>query len=184
MFQRDRRLDKPRALLPSCGPLQGKLWVDVGCGDGVFTEGLLELTPLGTTVIGFDRDPTQLFRLAAWAGSTGRESAVYTVQGDFRHPLPFVELAGALAANALHFVPEAEKTAVLQHLRHAIRPGGRLIVVEYNTSGGNPAVPYPKSASEWLESIRAAGFPDVAVAAAAPSSFLGEMVALSAVRPS
>ena len=69
MFARERRLQKPRALLPACQPLTGGTWVDVGSGDGVFAEGLLEIPGEKTRVIGFDRDRSKLSRLLTWAAS-------------------------------------------------------------------------------------------------------------------
>ena len=52
-------------------------------------------------------------------------------------------------ANSLHFV--ADKAPVLSRLIRLLKPGGRLIVVEYNTSRGNSAVPYPLDEHGFLE---------------------------------
>lgn len=183
MFPREKRLQKPRALLPACKPLASGTWVDVGSGDGVFTQGLLELAPGTTRVIGFDRDRAMLSRLLAWGEASSANQTIRAVQGDFTQSLPFRDVGGLIAANAVHFVPDPSKLAVLGHFLSALAPGGQLIVVEYNAGRGNPAVPFPRPESEWARLVGQAGFERVRVAARAPSSFLGEMVAISGFRP-
>ncbi len=183
MFPRERRLQKARALLPACRPCANGTWVDVGSGDGVFAEGLLEVTRGVTCVVGFDNDRSKLSRLLAWGASSAAKQAIRAVQGDFARPLPFRELRGLIAANALHFVPDSTKAAVLAQFLSALAPGGQLILVEYNATQGNGAVPFPRRESEWVHLIVQAGFERVRVAARAPSSFLGEMVAISGFRP-
>ncbi len=184
MFPREKRLQKPRALLPACKPLASGTWVDVGSGDGVFTQGLLELAPGTTRVIGFDRDRAMLSRLLAWGEASSANQTIRAVQGDFTQSLPFRDVGGLIAANAVHFVPDPSKLAVLGHFLSALAPGGQLIVVEYNAGRGNPAVPFPRrdvgmGAVDWSKP----GSKAVRVAARAPSSFLGEMVAISGFRP-
>ena len=183
MFPRGRRLQKPRALLPACKPLAGGTWLDVGSGDGVFTQGLLEVAPGTARVIGFDRDHALLSRLLAWGEASSANRTIRAVQGDFTQPLPFRDLSGLIAANALHFVPDPRQLAVLGHFRSALAPGGQLILVEYNAGRGNPAVPFPRRDVAWEQLMVEAGFESARVAGRVPSSFLGEMVALSGIRP-
>jgi len=183
VFPREKRLQKPRALLPACKPLASGTWVDVGSGDGVFTQGLLEVAGGSTRVIGFDRDRAMLSRLLAWGEASSANQTIRAVQGDFTQTLPFRDLGGLIAANALHFVPDPRKLAVLGHFLSALAPGGQLILVEYNAGRGNPAVPFPRRDVEWEQLMVEAGFEAVRVAARVPSSFLGEMVALSGIRP-
>jgi hypothetical protein len=52
-----------------------------------------------------------------------------------------------------------------------------LIVVEYNTARGNPAVPFPLDEMGFLELARATGLREARVLARIPSTFLGEMYA-------
>jgi hypothetical protein len=83
-------------------------------------------------------------------------------------------------ANALHFV--ADKRPVLELLRGYLKPGGRLIVVEYDTDTGNRWVPYPLSYPSWESLATASGFRDVRRLATRPSSFLGRFYSALAVR--
>ena len=78
-------------------------------------------------------------------------------------------------ANSLHFTPA--KAAVLRQLAPLLKPGCRLILVEYNTSRGNSAVPYPLDEHGFFEMAGEAGLRDARVIARIPSSFLGEMYA-------
>jgi ubiquinone/menaquinone biosynthesis C-methylase UbiE len=82
-------------------------------------------------------------------------------------------------ANSLHFVKE--KRPVLRHLVRLLKPGGRLIVVEYNTRRGNMAVPYPLDELDFLNLAQEAGLQKPRILTRVPSSFLGEMYAGQAV---
>ena len=49
-----------------------------------------------------------------------------------------------------------------------------MILVEYNTDGGNYWVPYPLSYDTWVDLARRVGFGHTELLATHPSSFLGE----------
>ena len=85
-------------------------------------------------------------------------------------------------ANALHFV--AEKDAVLRLVRGYLRPGGRLLLVEYNTDRGNPWVPHPLSYPTWEALARRNGFAETRLVATRPSRFLGEIYSALSIAPS
>jgi hypothetical protein len=72
---------------------------------------------------------------------------------------------------------------VVSCLIHLLKPGGRLVVVEYNTSQGNPAVPYPLDDRNWLELASQVGLRETRIASRIPSSFLGEMYAGTGLTP-
>ena len=101
---------------------------------------------------------------------------------DFTRPLSLLPpLDGMLLANALHFVPE--KQPVLAALASLLRPGGRLVVVEYNTRQGNYAVPHPLDETGFLSLAQAVGLVRARILVRVPSTFLGEMYTGVAVRP-
>lgn len=183
MFSRSRKLGKPRALLPACGPFAGGVWADVGCGEGIFTQGLLEQMATPPLVIGVDRDTAALQRLGAWAATSLGHPKIQVVRADILDPLPLRRLGGVLAANVLHFVPHDMQAGVLDQFLRALKPDGRLIIVEYNAANGNSAVPHPRTASQWLDLVKRVGYADARVASRTPSTFLGEMMSLTAVRP-
>jgi hypothetical protein len=59
-------------------------------------------------------------------------------------------------ANSLHF--QRDQPAVVRRVRELLVPGGRLVVVEYNISRGNGAVPYPVPFDRWERLASEAGF--------------------------
>jgi hypothetical protein len=102
---------------------------------------------------------------------------LHTVRADFTSGLALPPLDGVLIANALHFVEGAHKKAVLERLRGSLKPGGQLILVEYNARRGNYAVPYPLDEGAFLSLAAESGYREVQIRAKAPSRFLGEMYA-------
>lgn len=180
---RKRRFFKPIALLPPCDIPSGGRWVDLGCGDGVFTAILAALLGAKSTVLGLDRDRRALASLRHNAGRWNLPAQVTALQSDFTAPLPLSGLDGALAANALHFVPDSEKDRVLAAIGASLRGGGRLIIVEYNSARGTGAVPHPLPAESWLRRMERLGLRDAEISARTRSSYLGEMVAVQARLP-
>jgi hypothetical protein len=69
-----------------------------------------------------------------------------SVEADFTRPfalggLEKGALDGMLSANALHFVRDAE--SVLPQLAAWLRPGGRVVLIEYDRRPASRWVPYP-----------------------------------------
>jgi trans-aconitate methyltransferase len=149
-------------------------WADLGAGDGNFTLALQTLLP-GASVTAVDQDARALDHLAR------RLPGARALRADFRKPLPLSDLDGVLMANALHFVRDLGP--VLELLRGYLRPGGRLVVVEYGADRGNPWVPHPFSFPTWQRMAAEAGFSDVRQAGSLPSRFLGSMYCAWCLRP-
>ncbi len=101
------------------------------------------------------------------------ETTVHYIAADFTRRLDLPPLDGVVMANSLHF--QREKGPVLQLVRGYLRPGGRLILVEYNVDQGNWWVPYPLSYRTWEALARQNGFTDTRLLATVPSRYLGEM---------
>ncbi|MFP3853648.1 MAG: class I SAM-dependent methyltransferase [Anaerolineales bacterium] len=133
-------------------------------------------------VIGLDIHRQSLKRLKRNIEGTIWNSQIFPLQGDLRDPLPLERLDGYLLANVLHFFVDKEKKAILRRLLHEIRPGGQLILVEYNSHRGNAAVPHPLPAQDWLRLMKALDWQHARLQAVVPSSFLGEMAAIQAER--
>lgn len=169
----DRRVRKAAQLLTPALTDAGGAWADLGCGDGVFSAMLCTHLPRGSTIYAVDRDP---HALAAMQRNVAAHCCGHTLTpllADFTQPLTLPPLDGLLLANALHFCREAAK--VLGQLVPLIQPGGRLVVIEYNTRHGNAAVPYPLDEHDFLRLAVGVGLPGARIVARAPSTFLGEM---------
>ena len=149
-------------------------WADLGAGEGTFTRALAELLP-GSRIYAIDREVRALRRLEASAAKAGRE--VITVVADFTQPLelPGLEekLDGALLANALHYVADPGPT--LARLAAMLRPGGRLVVIEYERRRANRWVPYPVSPERLSELAAGTGLSPPRITATKPSSYGGDL---------
>ena len=77
----------------------------------------------------------------------------------------------------------ADKKPVFASLVRSLQPGGRLVVVEYNTRQGNYAVPHPLDEEEFLSLAQNAGLVQAEIVTRVPSTFLDEMYAGTACIP-
>jgi ubiquinone/menaquinone biosynthesis C-methylase UbiE len=169
-----RRIQKAIALLRPGIPGSGGVWADIGCGDGIFTSALYALIQPDGEIYAVDRDQFALDALAHNFAESYLDATLHTLRADFTRELILPALDGIIMANSLHFV--ADKVPVLTRLIRLLKPAGRLIVVEYNTSRGNPAVPYPLDEHGFLE-LGQIGLREARILSRIPSSFLGEMYA-------
>jgi ubiquinone/menaquinone biosynthesis C-methylase UbiE len=152
---------------------QGGEWADLGAGDGAFTLALAELLGPSAHITAVDRDGGALRRLAEEMGRRYPATKVDVVVADFRRPLALTGLDGVVMANSLHFL--RDKRDVLAAVRAMLRPGGRLIVVEYGADRGNPWVPHPFSYPRWETMAADAGFERTRRLGTVPSRYLGSM---------
>jgi len=177
---RPKRIEKARILLHPGVPGPGGIWADIGCGDGIFSAALHMLIRPGGEIYAVDRNRQALEALTRHFRESFPDASLHPVLADFTHSLALPPLDGLVMANSLHFV--RKKTAVLARLADLLKPGGRLIVVEYNTSRGNFAVPYPLDEGRFLALAREAGLQEARIQARIPSTFLGEMYAGLAIK--
>jgi len=171
------------ALIEQAVPGSAATWADLGAGDGTFTRALVQILGKDAKVFAVDRDPRALASLGRWAAREGAN--VVTVDADFTRPFDLPGLDGAtldglLLANALHFVRDAG--AVLGRLVARLRPGGRVVIVEYDRRAPNRWVPYPIN-SERLPAIAAeAGLSPPVITATRPSAYGGLLYVAAADR--
>ena len=81
-------------------------------------------------------------------------------------------LDGIVMANSLHFF--RDKQRILHLVGTWLKPGGVLLLVEYNVDKGNMWVPYPLSFESFRTLAPRAGFSEPRLLARHPSSFLRE----------
>jgi ubiquinone/menaquinone biosynthesis C-methylase UbiE len=170
-----RRIGKARTMLQPGLEGAGGTWADLGCGDGIFTAALYGLLQPGSQIYAVDNNRRALEALSRNFAESYPQAALQPVLADFTRPLTLPPLDGLLMANSLHFV--REKKPVLAGLVKLLKPGGRLMVVEYNTRRGNAAVPYPLDEWGFLALAEEAGLRQAGIVARIPSTFLGEMYA-------
>lgn len=151
------------------------VWADIGSGGGAFTLALADLLGEGATIHSVDRDSGALRAQARALRSSFPHVRAEFHLDDFTQPLDLPLLDGIVMANALHFVPD--KAAVVTHLRGLLKPGGRFVLVEYDTDDGNRWVPYPLSFQTWHMLAPSCGFATTRLLVTVPSRFLGAIYA-------
>jgi SAM-dependent methyltransferase len=171
------------ALLAGAVPRAPGVWADLGAGAGTFTRALVELLGPEARIYAVDRDARAVTALQRWAVQDAPN--VIPVAGDFTGPLNLPglvapQLDGILLANALHFVPDAG--VVLRRLAEQVRPGGRVVVVEYDRRAASRWVPYPIPPVRLAKLATAAGLAAPRVTATRPSAFGGTLYVAAAER--
>ena len=151
----------------------GGAWADFGAGTGAFTLALAELIGPGGEIYAIDKRASALREMERAMHSRFPATKVRCCVADFTRPLDLPLLEGIVMANALHF--QRDQEAVVRTLRSYLRPGGRVLVVEYNIAHGNFAVPHPVPFARWEELARQAGFEHTELLATRPSRFLREI---------
>lgn len=115
-------------IFAALGAQPGAVVADVGAGGGFFTERLAKVVGPAGRVLAVDVDRNALARLQDRMRASGF-SNVETVEGQPDNPkLPAGSLDGALIVNAYHEMVEHQ--AMLTRIREALKPSGRLVIVE------------------------------------------------------
>ena len=171
--------DHVNLLRPARLPLGGT-WADLGSGTGAFTLALRELIGPEAVIYAVDKDRSSLAELRrGYEGRFREASSLRMLHADLRAIADMPPLDGVLMANCLHFLKDA--AAVLSQVRGLLKPGGMLLLVEYNVDRGNPWVPHPLSFGTFKSLATAAGFEEPRLIATHPSSFLREFYSASAL---
>ena len=160
---------------------RGGRWADLGAGEGAFTLALADLLGPGAHITAVDRDAGPLRTLAEQMGRRFPNVAVETKVADFTRPVGLEGLAGIVMANSMHFV--RDRAPVLESVRKMLRPGGKMIVIEYGSDQGNPWVPHPFSYKRWEGMATQAGFERTRLLRTIPSRHLGSIYSAVSYSP-
>jgi ubiquinone/menaquinone biosynthesis C-methylase UbiE len=158
----------------------GGVWADLGAGAGAFTLALADLLGPTGQIYSVDKDKGALREQEQAMRAHFPEAKVQYLVADFGKRLDLPPLDGVVMANSLHF--QRQKDPVLQLVRGYLKPGGRLILVEYNVDRGNMWVPYPLSYGTWEALARQNGFASTTLLTTQPSRWLGEMFSALSLR--
>jgi ubiquinone/menaquinone biosynthesis C-methylase UbiE len=154
-----------------------EVWADLGAGTGVFTRALAALVGPAGRVIAVDRDARALESLRRSVAG-GPAGAIDVLVGDVTGPLPLPPLDGVVMANVLHFVADA--MGVLSRVAALLKPGGRLVVIEYEGRRPSRWVPHPVDSARLVELAAGAGFTPPRVISRRPSLFGGDIYVAAA----
>ena len=154
-------------------PEKGGTWADLGSGTGAFTLALADLIGPTGKIYTIDKDKRALKEQERAMHANFPTTTVEYITADFTRRLELPKLDGIIMANSLHFV--RHKDPVLQMIRSYLRPGGRFILVEYNTDRGNMWVPYPLTYRTWEKLAHQNGFTETQLLSTVPSRYFGEI---------
>ncbi len=157
------------------------VWADLGSGAGAFTLALAELLGPGGRIVSVDRDGGALRRQREAMEARFPGAVVDYRRADFTRPLELPELDGVVMANSLHFV--RRKEPVLARVRGWLRPGGRLVLVEYNADRGSLWVPHPLAYPTWEAVAAENGFAATRLLARRSGGHLGGLYSALTFRP-
>lgn len=172
--------DHVRLLKPGI-PASSGVWADFGSGHGAFTLALADLLGPASEIHSVDANAAVLSRQRRSMTRAFPEVTLTTYVADFTQPLNLPPLDGLVAANTLHFLTDKEPAVAA--LSNYLRPGGRFIVVEYDTNRGNRWVPYPFSYERWQVIAARCGLEATRLLARAPSSFLRQFYSAISYKP-
>ncbi|MFD7296486.1 SAM-dependent methyltransferase [Streptomyces sp. NPDC059897] len=118
--------------------------LDLGCGDG---GDALWLARHEWCVTAVDISAVAVERLAALARSQGLGERLVAERHDLRESFPSGEF-DLICAHYLHTAYDLDRAAVLRASAHALRPGGRLLIVDHGSTAPwswdqDPDVRYP-----------------------------------------
>jgi ubiquinone/menaquinone biosynthesis C-methylase UbiE len=138
-------------------PASGLRWIDVGCGNGAFTELLAERCA-PAEIQGVDPSESQL----AFARARHSAGIAQFRQGDAM-ALPFADNSfdAAVMALVIFFVPEP--SAGVAEMARVVRPGGQMVSYAWDIEGGG----FPNE--PLLAEMRAMGLPPIRPPSAAAS---------------
>jgi ubiquinone/menaquinone biosynthesis C-methylase UbiE len=145
---------RPDVVLAALGIAPTSVVCDVGAGTGYFA---LRLAKLAAQVYAVDVEPQLLVLLRDRVASAGLQN-VTPVLGLPHDPLvPAAACVFVLVVIVFHHVPE--KAAYLRRLQAALRPGGRVAIIDFHKRElpVGPPVDHKLSREDCLEQVRAAG---------------------------
>ena len=154
-----------------------QLWLDLGCGTGLFTLALAANLPPGSKIIAIDNDEKALRKIPATVNDVG----IQTRAADFVYDaLDVKEVDGILMANSLHYAKEKE--TLLKRLSSSMKTNGTFLIVEYDRQAGNQWVPYPLSIDAAKALFKSLGYAGVHVLNRKPSVFGGHYMYAAIIR--
>jgi predicted methyltransferase len=149
----------PEAVMDALGIADGTRVADIGAGGGWFTVRLARRVGPNGVVFAQDVQPQMLEAIGRRVEREGLRN-VRLVRGDEVNPrLEPASVEAVLIVDAYHEFGE-NAPALLEHLRAALKPSGRLGVIEHPLGSGGPGPPSEDriDAEQIVREVEAGGF--------------------------
>lgn len=161
----------------------GPLWADFGSGGGAFTLALADILGPSGMIYSLDRRAHALEEQARELRRRFPQVPVQYVIADYREPLELPAFDGIVMANTLHYLDDIERLTTLARIRGYLRPGGQLVVVEYDREERSVWLPHPLPWRIWQPLAARAGFVHTRKLATRPSRHAGGFYSAVSERP-
>ncbi len=138
---------KPHEVIQALGLKSDAVIADIGSGTGYFSVRLARVVPKGR-VYGVDIEPDMVKYLAARAQREGLKNVI-SVQGELDNPLLPEKVDLVLMVDTFHHIDD--RVRYFSRLRDALKPGGRIAIIDYRID--SPEGP-PKSMRSTPEEIK------------------------------
>ena len=136
-LDRSEREDEeaPKKAIALLGLKPGEVVADVGAGSGYFTLKMAALVGPTGRVYASDIQQEMLDIIQAKMGTAPLKNVTLVLGEDDNPKLPPSEIDTVLMVDVYHELHKPQ--AVLSHIRTALKPGGRLVLVEYREEDPN-----------------------------------------------
>lgn len=133
----------PGAMLRELGVTAGAAVVDYGCGPGLFTLAAARLVGAGGTVYAVDLEPRMVELVARRARQAGLTNVTAAAGDGRRAALPDAVADFIICVQILHYQKtREERVAVARDLNRLLKPGGSVMIMQWNPQHGASGVPY------------------------------------------
>jgi ubiquinone/menaquinone biosynthesis C-methylase UbiE len=112
----------------------GESVLDIGCGTGTLAIAAKRRVGLNGAVTGIDASPEMIARARKKATKANVEVSFTTAIAETL-PIPDAQFDAVLASMMLHHLPSEARRQCLCEVRRVLKPGGRLLAVDFGGSG-------------------------------------------------
>lgn len=130
------------AVVDAVGLEPGDAIADIGAGTGLYTLLFAEAVGSDGAVFAVDIEPLFLELINRRAADAGYDNVTAVLSRDNSVTLPKNSVDVVFIADTYHYFED--RKAIMATIQHALKPGGRLVIVDYDVASG-AALPDDKS---------------------------------------
>jgi predicted methyltransferase len=144
---------RPGEVMDALEARLGSTVADVGAGEGWFSRRLAQRVGAGGTVFAVDVQPAMVEDIRYWSVEEHLHQVIPVLGAENDPHLPDGELDAILVVNAYHEM--RAYNAMLRCFRRALKPTGRLVIIEPEAKPGRPRADYQEEHAIPAEIVKA-----------------------------